>query len=81
LDITKRGDRYLRMLLVHGARAAVRHAERRTDPGGVWINRLKARRGPNVAAVAVANKNARVAWKLLSTGQNYRPPQPPPNGQ
>jgi transposase len=78
LGITKRGDRYLRMLLIHGARAAVRYAEQRTDPGGAWISRLKARRGPNVAAVAVANKNARVAWKLLSTGQSYRPLQPPP---
>ncbi len=78
LGITKRGDRYLRMLLIHGARAAVRYAEQRTDPGGAWISRLKARRGPNVAAVAVANKNARVAWKLLSTGQSYRPSQPPP---
>ena len=78
LGISKRGDRYLRTLLIHGARAAVRYAEQRTDPGGAWISRLKARRGPNVAAVALANKNARVAWKLLSTGQSYRPPQPPP---
>jgi transposase len=78
LGITKRGDRYLRMLLIHGARAAVRYAEGRTDPGGVWISRLKARRGPNVAAVAVANKNARVAWKLLSSGEHYLPLPPRP---
>ena len=79
LGIPKRGDRYLRMLLTHGARAAVRYAEGRTDPSGVWIGRLKARRGPNVAAVAVANKNVRVAWKLLSSGEHYLPlpPRPP----
>ena len=77
LGISKRGDRYLRMLLIHGARAAVRHAEGRTDSGGTWITRLKARRGPNVAAVAVANKNVRVAWKLLSSGERYRPLPPP----
>ena len=41
LGITKRGDRYLRMLLIHGARAAVQYAERRTDPGGAWISRLR----------------------------------------
>jgi transposase len=78
LGITKRGDRYLRMLLIHGARAAVRYAESRTDPSGVWISRLKARRGPNVAAVAVANKNARVAWKLLSSDEHYLPLPPRP---
>src|SRR5713226_8045892 len=79
LGISKRGDRYLRMLLIHGARAAVRYAERRTVPGAAWIKRLKARRGPNVTAVAVANKNARVAWKLLSSGEHYRPLRPGPN--
>ncbi len=78
LGITKRGDRYLRMLLIHGARAAVRYAERRSDPGGAWISRLKARSGPNVAAVAVANKNARVAWILLSSGEHYLPLPPHP---
>jgi transposase len=78
LGITKRGDRYLRMLLIHGARAAGRYAEGRTDPSGVWISRLKARRGPNVAAVAVANKNARFAWKLLSSGEHYLPLPPRP---
>jgi transposase len=78
LGITKRGDRYLRMLLIHGARAAVRYAVRSTarfesaDPHPAWI-------GPAfVAAVAVANKNPRVAWKLLSSGEHYLslPPRP-----
>lgn len=74
LGISKRGDSYLRTLLIHGARAALR-----SNSGwahGAWAKGLKARRGPNIAAVALANKNARVAWKLLSTGERYRP-QPP----
>ena len=72
LNISKRGDRYLRMLLIHGARAAVRTAERRKDPHALWISKLKTRRGPNVAAVACANHNARVAWALLKRGDTYR---------
>jgi transposase len=76
--ISKRGDRYLRTLLVHGARAAVYTSERRHDALSVWVSRLKLRRGANVAAVALANKNARVVWKLLTSGERYRtlPPSP-----
>jgi len=73
LGITKRGDRYLRMLLIHGARAALRWVERRRDAPGVALTRLKTRRGPNVAAVALANRNARVLWALLARGEDYRP--------
>ena len=73
LGISKRGDRYLRTLLVHGARSAMRTIERRPGARGVWAARLKLRRGANVAAVALANKNARVLWALLSRGQSYRP--------
>ena len=73
LGISKRGDRYLRTLLIHGARSAVRVVERRKDPCSVAISRLKARRGPNVAAVALANRNARVLWALLRRGEDYRP--------
>jgi transposase len=73
LGITKRGDRYLRMLLIHGARAALRWVERRRDAPGVALTRLKTRRGPNVAAVALANRNARVLWALLTRGEDYRP--------
>jgi transposase len=65
LGISKRDDLYLRTLLIHGARSAVRVVERRRDPCSVAISRLKARRGPNVAAVALANRNARVLWVLL----------------
>lgn len=71
--ISKRGDAYLRKLLVHGARAVVRSAGRKTDPRSQWVNRLVARRGHNRAGVALANKNARIVWALLSRGECYRP--------
>ena len=74
LGISKRGDRYLRTLLVHGARAASAVAERKGDARSIWVSRLKLRRGPNVAAVALANKNARVLWALLARNDSYRPP-------
>ena len=73
LGISKRGDRYLRTLLIHGARAAVRVVERHRDHRSVAMNRLKLRHGPNVAAVALANHNARVLWALLTRGEEYRP--------
>jgi transposase len=72
LGISKRGDRYLRTLLVHGARSAMRTIERRRTARGVWAGRQKLRRGSNVAA-ALANKNARVLWALLTKGESYRP--------
>jgi transposase len=71
--ITKRGNRYLRTLLIHGGRSAVYAARRRTDPRGVWLNRLRQASGHNLAAVALANKNARVAWAVLRYGEDYRP--------
>ena len=73
LGISKRGDRYLRTLLIHGARAALYRIERRRGARAIWAARLKLRRGANVAAVALANKNARVLWALLSRGQSYQP--------
>jgi len=73
LGISKRGDRYLRTLLIHGARSAMRTIERRRTARGAWAGRLKLRRGSNVAAVALANKNARVLWALLTRGESYRP--------
>jgi transposase len=73
LPITKRGNRYLRTLLVHGARSTLYHARRKADPRSLWLQRLQATRGHNVAAVALANKNARIAWALLRFGQAYRP--------
>jgi transposase len=72
LGITKRGDRHLRTLLVHGARAVVRTAKTKTDRYSQWVNDLHERRGHNKAIVAVANKNARIIWAVLSSGKPYR---------
>jgi len=73
LGISKRGDSYLRMLLIHGARAVIRVAERRAGYAGSWLARLLARRNQNVAAVALANKNARIVWALLAQERDYDP--------
>lgn len=73
LGITKRGNTYLRMILVHGARAVVAQATRRDDSFSQWINALRKRRGMNVTVVAVANKTARVIWAMLAKGEDYRP--------
>lgn len=64
LGITKRGDKYLRMLLIHGARAVLRYAKGKNDPLSDWLNELARRRGVNRAAVALANKNARRLWAI-----------------
>lgn len=71
--ITKRGDTYLRTLLVHGARAVAQHAARKDDARSRWVCALIRRRGFNKAVVALANKNARIIWALLHTGECYRP--------
>jgi transposase len=72
LGISKRGDRYLRTLLIHGARATVYRARRKTDTRSRWIMSLEQRRGKNIATVAIANKNARIAWALLTSAAEYR---------
>ena len=72
LGISKRGDSYLRTLLIHGARSVVQHAANKSDPRSQWIQRLVAERGTNRAVVALANKNARIVWALLSKGEQYR---------
>lgn len=70
LGITKRGDSYLRKLLVHGARAVVNaHRPERNQ----WLTALLARRPKNVAIVAVAQRNARVMWALMASGDSYQP--------
>ncbi len=69
--ISKRDDRYLRQLLIHGARAVVRQVGEKPDRLSCWIRRLVARRGMNKAIVALANKNARVAFALIHTDQPY----------
>lgn len=71
LGISKRGDAYLRTLLVHGARSAMWAARNKADPLSRWINGLAARRHGNVVAVAVANKTARMAWALLRHEREY----------
>lgn len=72
MGISKRGSQHLRSLLVHGARAVVRTAPNKTDPNNQWVNQLRERRGFNRATVAVANKNARIIWAVLRTGEPYR---------
>jgi len=69
--ISKRGDTYLRTLLIHGARAVIRAAERKTGKSG-WLQDLLRRRNKNVAAVALANKNARIVWALLAHDRDFR---------
>ena len=73
LGISKRGDKHLRALLIHGARAVVRHAGGKEDRLSRWIQRIQATRGTNIATVALANKLARMAWVVLSRGETYRP--------
>jgi transposase len=65
LGISKRGDAYLRSLLVHGARAVVRQAAGKEDRLSRWINQVRAQRGYNKATVALANKLARIGWAVL----------------
>jgi transposase len=72
MGISKRGNQHLRSLLAHGARAVVRTAPSKTDPNNAWVNLLRQRRGFNRATVAVANKNARIIWAVLRTGEPYR---------
>lgn len=72
-DIAKRGDAYLRGLLVQGARAALHTAARHTDRMSRWALSVQGRRGYRRALVAIAAKNARIAWALLSKNEALRP--------
>jgi transposase len=72
LGISKRGDVYLRTLLIHGARSAILAAQRKAVNSNVWLAGLLERRHPNVAAVALANKNVRTVWALLAHGREFR---------
>ncbi len=73
LGISKRGDAYLRCLLVHGARSAVRTAKDKDDRLSRWVVSLQSRRHANVVAVAMANKIARMAWAIMTKGTDYDP--------
>jgi transposase len=70
--ISKRGDVYLRTLLIHGARAVITAVERKPDHADEWLKQLLVRRNKNVAAVALAAKNARIAWALLAHQRSYQ---------
>ena len=76
LGISKRGDVYLRTLLIHGARSVIRFAESRAKPDG-WLRQIMDRHHKNVAAVALANKNARIVWALLAKDMMFRPDYTP----
>jgi transposase len=73
LGISKRGDVYLRTLLIHGARSVLLRLKGHADQAEGWLARLATRRNPNIAAVALANKNARIVWALLAHGREYQP--------
>jgi transposase len=72
-EITKRGDEYLRTLLIQGAKSAVFSAHRRGDRLSRWIVQLRERVGWQKAAVALANKNARILWSMLVNGRSFDP--------
>jgi transposase len=72
LGISKRGDTYLRTLLIHGARSVLLRLKHRANQADGWLTRLAERRNPNIAAVALANKNARVIWALLAYDRDYQ---------
>ena len=73
--ISKRGDRYMRKLLIQGARTAVKVCEKKTDKLSHWVAKKKQRSGYNKAAVALANKNVRMIWAMMATGECYRQPR------
>ena len=72
-SISKAGNRYLRQMLVVGAMAVIRYAER-NGTRRPWLVQLMARRTTKVAAVALANKTARMVWALMTNGERYREP-------
>ena len=71
LGISKRGNRYLRTQLIHGARAAMAHFANKPSPTGAWLRGLLARAHPNVVVVALAAKLARIAWAVLRQSRDF----------
>lgn len=71
MSISKRGDRYIRSLLIHGGRAVVKNSNKKTDYLSLWVNRIHKERGFNKAAVAIANKNARHMWAIMAYDDKY----------
>jgi transposase len=74
LGISKRGNGYLRKLLVHGARAVLQFRDKQSPGLRAWLGQLVSRAHRNVVTIALANKMARMAWALLAKGETYRPP-------
>nr|CRH06545.1 Transposase, IS116/IS110/IS902 [Candidatus Magnetococcus massalia] len=72
LGISKRGDVYIRTLLIHGARSVLRRAHLKDDCRSRWLVKLGQRRGTNIAAVALANRTVRSIWAMLSKDEDYR---------
>jgi transposase len=72
LGISKRGNRYVRMLFIHGARSCLKHLNRDNHELGLWMTQLEQRAHKNVVAVALANKIARIAWAVLARQEVYR---------
>ncbi|ENV3667395.1 IS110 family transposase, partial [Vibrio vulnificus] len=70
--ISKRGEKHIRTLLIHGARAVIARCKEKTDRNSLWLQQLVERRGYKRAAVALAAKNARIIWALLTTGNEYK---------
>lgn len=73
MGITKRGNKELRSLVIHGARSVMIHAHKKRDPLSQWITALVERRGKNRATVALANKLIRMAWRLVAKNERYQP--------
>jgi transposase len=71
LGISKRGNRYIRTMLIHGARSVISHCDNKQDKLSLWLKGLVERRGFNRAAVALANKNARILWAMTTQGTKY----------
>ena len=72
LGISKRGDKYIRCLLVHGARSIVLHSSKKLDKRSLWVQQLKEKKGMNKTAVAVANRNARIIWAIVKNNSSYK---------
>ncbi len=72
LGISKRGDTYIRTLVIHGARAVLKNVKKKTDKHSLWLQSILERRGQNKAAVAQANKTVRRVWALLNYETEYQ---------
>ena len=71
--VSKRGDKYIRRLLVTGAIAVIRHARTRATAEGEWLRGMLARKPAKVVALALANKTARIVWAVMKRGEAYLP--------